>query len=343
MDTNNKELAALNAWVSVMLSDHDLKPHGEIKLQALNNDAGFRQYFRLNTAPTLVAVYAPPATEDSAQFIRVCTWLRANGVRAPQVLAEDVSNGFLILEDLGDRLLLDVLDNDSVAGLYGEASNLLLHLQNSPPDTQIFPAYSAEKLDDEMQLCQPWFFEKLLGLQLTQSELSVFRNAKQLLVESALGQVQVVVHRDFHSRNLLVLQDGSLATIDFQDAVVGPWTYDLVSLLKDCYIQWGDSQVENWALAYAELACDSGAVSISDRDVFLREFDWMGLQRHLKVLGIFARLALRDSKTRYLHDLPLVLTYVRAVLVKYAEFEPLLDVFERKVFPASKRQFWAKL
>lgn len=302
-------------------------------LAALSGDAGFRSYYRLDCQPPLLAVLAPPETENSAQFCRVAEWLLAHGVHAPKVIAKDLNQGFMLVEDFGDRLLQGELSNDSVCGYYGEALSLLLHQQAAPAEA-FFPEYNEVLLGDELSLFVDWFVSQLLSLSLSNEESAIIELAFAKLIKRAKAQQQVVVHRDFHSRNLLVLDDGSLAAIDFQDAVVGPVTYDVVSLLKDCYVSWPQDQVERWALSYAAMAHDAGILDDRSEADFLIDFHWMGLQRHIKVLGIFARLYLRDGKTRYLSDLPLVLRYTREVLSHYDAFNDFSTLMSTRIVPA---------
>lgn len=312
----------------------------ELMACALGGDAGFRRYYRLNGEPSLLAVNAPPETEDTRQFCAVNRWFAQHAIRVPDVVAVDEGAGFLLIEDLGERQLLDDLGEHSVHGYYAEALNMLLHMHAQTPDEAVFGVYGEDKLREEIDLFAPWFCQRLLGLTLSQSEIGILNELSRCLVHSALEQKPVVVHRDFHSRNLMILADGSLATIDFQDALIGPVSYDLVSLLKDCYISWPEEQVERWVLVYAATARDAGLISASSAEVFLHHFHWMGLQRHLKVLGIFARLFLRDGKSSYLNDLPRVMRYVSTVLARYQEFDGFRTFFDARVVPAAKKQPW---
>ena len=326
-------------------------------------DAGFRRYFRVggrevlsvvgseglghqlagqNDSPSVIAVYAPVATENSQQFCRVAQVMREGGVHTPSILAHDFGQGFMLIEDLGGAVLLGELNNESVDGYYGEAMMSLLRIQQCRHDFSVFALYDADKLHTEMNLLPEWFVEKLLGVHLSSDEVTLLKDTFNQLINSALEQPQVVVHRDFHSRNLMCIESSDLGVIDFQDAVIGPVTYDLVSLLRDCYVAWDSDKVEKWALAYANMAVEVGVVPIVDSDTFIRWFDWMGLQRHIKVLGIFARLSLRDGKHRYLDDLPLVVQYVRSVAQKYAELQPFSEWFESRLMPEIDKTSWIK-
>ena len=337
MPSNTPISASLEQFCRVRLS---LRPETRLEYSALGGDAGFRRYYRLNTIPPMLAVDAPPATEDSEQFVRVATFFTQAGVRVPRVYACDSAAGHLLVEDFGDRVLLADLDEFSVDSYYSEALTQLLHLQSADPDLAVFANYDERVLSDEMQLCDEWFVRRLLNLDLSDREEQILKELRQVLVDRACAQIQVVVHRDYHSRNIMVLDDGGLATLDFQDALIGPLTYDLVSLLKDCYIRWPRERTENWARTYGRLLHDAGVMPQFDESAFLSDFHSMGLQRHLKVLGIFARLYLRDQKPGYLHDLPLVLRYTLEVLSDEPQFDSARALFEGKILPRAREQSW---
>ncbi len=309
-------------------------------LTALAGDAGFRRYFRIDNIKSMLAVYAPPQTENSRSFIQKSDFLREQGLRTPQVFAKDLTKGYLLIEDLGHHLLLDTITEENVDTVYSQASMLLLRMQQSGHDYSIFPRYDQQKLREEMELFTTWFVEKTLGLELSEPEKLMLHFTFSLLEDSAEEQPQVVVHRDYHSRNLVYAEDGNFGVIDFQDAVIGPVTYDLVSLFKDCYIAWPQGKVDNWAEAYGKLAVEVGILPPVNRDTFIRWFDWMGLQRHIKVLGIFCRLSLRDHKHNYLNDLPMVVQYVRTALERYPELENFYIWFENTLMPIINQQAW---
>ena len=311
--------------------------------QPLSGDAGFRQYVRIATKDeAYIAVFSPPNKEKNDEFISIDEYLRENGVHVPKILSVDKSNGFMLLEDLGRTLYLDHLNKDSVELLYGEALMALLNLQQVPKKIRIFPPYNRKALWEEMCLFSDWFLPKLLGYQVDDKELKLIQDMFESLTISATSLPQVIVHRDYHSRNIVYGHEGTPGIIDFQDAVIGPITYDLVSLLRDCYVKWPEADVERWAVAYAGLAVDAGVIEEVSRDQFLKWFDYMGLQRHIKVLGIFARLSLRDGKHGYLDDLPLVIEYVRSVASKYPEFAPFVRWFDHKLMPIIQKQAWMK-
>ncbi len=313
--------------------------------QALSGDAGFRRYFRLASTPPQLAVYAPPATENTRAFVAIAQYLRRFDLAAPEILAVDYDAGFLLVEDLGAELYLPHLTPGSAQELYAQAMQTLLQLQQVPVDPQIFPAYETAKLRSELELLPQWFIEQLLDYRLSRDEYGLLHGCFAKLEQAAGQQPKRIVHRDFHSRNLILRRDaaGQLlppGLIDFQDAVIGPITYDLVSLLRDCYIHWPRAQVERWVQGYEQSARAAGIIPNLRAGEFLRWFDWMGLQRHMKVLGIFARLSLRDGKQGYLNDLPLVLAYTLSVARRYSEFRPLVAWFEQHLLPRIIAQPW---
>lgn len=311
-----------------------------MSLTPLNGDAGFRCYFRLNCQPTLLAVSAPPTHENNQAFVDIALLLRGQGVHTPVIFAVDYQHGYLLLEDFGDQLLLPLLNAQTVDALYLKAESALLAIQRAGVGAHAIPPYDRRRLLDEMQLFPEWFVSRLLGVELDEGERQLLEQGFELLLDSALSQPAVLVHRDFHSRNLMLLANGDIGVIDFQDAVTGPLTYDLVSLLRDCYIRWPADVVSRRALNYFRRAVAAGiATPVSDKQ-FLRWFDLMGLQRHIKVLGIFARLYLRDGKVGYLHDLPLVIRYTLEQLDSYPELYNLKRWFERRVLPAVVDQPW---
>jgi N-acetylmuramate 1-kinase len=316
-------------------------------LAVVAGDASNRRYFRLQQDGTsYILVEAPPATENNDAFLAVRDLLAAAGVKVPELHAADLRRGFLLLEDLGDDLLLPRLDPGSADGHYRRACDILLQMARPVPGVEVLPAYDRMLLEEELGRFPGWFVEKLLGHRLDNGERDLLAGVFSKLVASALEQPRVLVHRDFHSRNLMLQADGQLAVIDFQDAVRGPVSYDLVSLLRDCYIRWPASQVRAWALAHRDSLRSADLLPVVADDIFLRWFDWMGLQRHIKVLGTFARLYLRDDKPAYLDDLPLVIDYVLEVLEKYAGEEPVFAEcrrwFGERLSPLIARQGWSE-
>ncbi len=287
-------------------------------------DASFRRYFRITDAQnTYIIMDAPPEKEDCQPFIHIAKLLLGYGLNVPQILQQDLEQGFLLLSDLGNTVFLSELNQESVDEMYTSAMKPLLLMQkNKAPD---LPAYDEQLLLNELSLFPEWYLTKHLNINLTQEQNKILEQTFSQLINNALTQPQVCVHRDYHSRNLMVnnANPDAPGVIDFQDAVIGAVTYDLVSLLKDCYISWPRQQVENWVKYYHGEAESSGIIQNVSFDEFLRWFDLMGLQRHLKVAGIFSRLYHRDGKDGYLNDIPLTMDYIFDVLKRYPEFKPL--------------------
>lgn len=293
-------------------------------LLPVSGDASFRRYFRgVTDKGTWILVDAPPERENSQPFVHVQGLLAAGGVAAPPVIATDLPRGFLCLGDFGDTVLWTKLDAAqrnpaltlTAATLYQAAFSELLLIQRCSATT--LPLYDAALLLREMRLFTEWFCGGLMQRTLTSAEHALLEDVYAWLAQAALAQPQVFVHRDYHSRNLMYRAGLPPGVIDFQDAVRGPLTYDLVSLLKDCYIEWPRAQVNAWALDYAAQAQRAGIVDTLNTAAFLRDFDLMGAQRHLKVLGIFSRLWLRDGKRGYLRDIPLTMRYLVTVLPEH--------------------------
>jgi aminoglycoside/choline kinase family phosphotransferase len=301
-------------------------------------DASFRRYFRvLHAGQSYIVMDAPPGKEDLQPFLRVAQMLLEVGVNVPTILARDLARGFLLLSDLGSASYLDALQAASAAGdeerietLYGDALESLVKIQVRGAEAAL-PPYDRAALIREMALMPEWFFDRHLSLKLEPSEVSMLEGLQNLLVQSAAEQPASLVHRDYHSRNLMVCDRGNPGILDFQDALQGPITYDLVSLLKDCYIRWPASQVQSWALQYRQRLIKARIPAGRDDAQFLQWFDWMGLQRHIKVLGIFARLWYRDGKRGYLKDLPLVLDYVRETAQRYPQTAPFASFIASRV------------
>lgn len=297
-----------------------------VDIRPASADASFRRYFRARSATaSYIVMDAPPDKEDMAPFLKVAAMLLDLGLQVPRVLRADSARGFYLLSDLGDTHYLQALTADSVQRLYGDALGALLVIQAQGPQAGELPPYDRPLLLREMELFREWLLGRHLGLTLDAARTALLDRCWDRLAQSALEQPQVCVHRDYHSRNLMVTPQHNPGILDFQDAVIGPVTYDLVSLLRDCYIAWPRAQVETWALGYRELALQSGVLrpEQSDERRFLKWFDWMGVQRHLKAAGIFARLYRRDGKPGYLGDIPRTLGYVVDVAARYPELAGL--------------------
>lgn len=311
---------------------------GDYSLEPASGDASFRRYWRLRGGGgSYVVMDAPPVVEDIERFVRIAGRLRSLGLNIPEVYAAEPAQGLLLLGDLGSRPYLAVLGEENADRLYGDALAALAVIQACAP-IQGLSAYDGPFLRREMELFREWLLDKYLGLDLSAVENEVLDRSFDFLVASALEQPRVFVHRDYHSRNLMVTDPPSPGILDFQDAVAGPVTYDPVSLLRDCYIAWPRERVEDWARGYAELAVQSGILRKDDEERFLPWLDLMGVQRHLKASGIFARLKIRDGKSGYLADLPRTLTYVLDVSSDYRALEPLAELIRERVLRGIHRR-----
>jgi aminoglycoside/choline kinase family phosphotransferase len=321
--------AALETWLAGILAGSPLR------IAPASADASFRRYFRVwYEGGTCIAMDAPPDREGLGPFIAVAEILAATGVNVPRVLAREAKLGFLLMTDLGSRHYLEALQSGGDPEvLYRDAIAALVRLQSrAPAAVDRLPPYDAGRLQLEMALFPEWFLGRHLGLRLSAGELEMLNGAMARLTQAALAQPQVLVHRDYHSRNLMVCDDNP-GILDFQDAVRGPPTYDLVSLLKDCYVAWPRERVLEWLDVYRAGAAAAGMPHGADRAEFVEAFDLMGLQRHLKVLGIFARLWYRDGKPAYLADLPLVLDYTLDAASRLGSMAGLRRLLEERVVP----------
>jgi hypothetical protein len=319
-------LEALRAWLAGPLDG------AEFSLAPASADASFRRYFRITSAAgTRIVMDAPPEHEDCGPFVQVARLMRDAGLHVPEVQAADLGQGFLLLSDLGDTTYLKALTEANAAALFADATTALLAWQcASRPG--VLPPYGRALLQREMDLFPEWFVGRHLGMQLTQAQQATLSKITGLLADSALAQPAVYVHRDYMPRNLM-LSEPNPGVLDFQDAVYGPITYDVASLFRDAFISWPEERVLDWAARYWEQAKRAQLPVDADFGAFYRALEWMGLQRHLKVLGIFARIHYRDGKAGYLEDAPRFLGYVRAVCARYAALAPLarlLDEIEQR-------------
>lgn len=314
----------LKEWLGLVLDAR------EFGIQPASEDASFRRYFRIKVAgDSYIVMDAPPEKENTKPYIRIAQRFLDLGLNVPEIYHSDLDRGFLLLSDLGSRTYLDELGDDVADGLYGDAMDALIVLQaGSFNDRGFLPPYTEQLLHSEMELFRDWYLVKHLDLKLSQENEQELRSTFEVLCRNALDQPQVWVHRDYHSRNLMLTGKNNPGILDFQDAVLGPVTYDLVSLLKDCYIRWPRERVKAWAIGYRELALESGIPVGKDEDQFLQWFDLMGVQRHLKASGIFARLNHRDGKSTYLNDIPRTLAYIRDLSGQYPVLEPLIMLID---------------
>ena len=303
-------------------------PGQPLSVAPASADASFRRYYRVTVDDglTRIVMDAPPEHEDCRPFVHVAGLLREAGVHAPEVLAQDLGQGLLLLTDLGSTTYLDALDATNADGLFRDALDALVKWQlASRPDT--LPPYDEALLRRELNLFPDWYVARHLGSPLTASQQEALERIQVLLLQNILAQPKVFVHRDYMPRNLMVCADNP-GVLDFQDAVVGPISYDVASLFRDAFVSWEEERVLDWAVRYWEKAKRAGLPVDADFGAFYRDLEWMGLQRHLKVLGIFARINYRDGKPKYLADTPRFVNYVRQVAARYAQLAPLARLFD---------------
>lgn len=328
-------LRELKLWVEQTFNDLGLALSDQWQCEMVSGDASFRRYFRvLDRGRSWIAVDAPPEKEDSRPFVAVAqAWLPL-GVAVPEIEAVDLEQGFMLLEDLGDVQYLGELNADSADQLYEMAFQQLVKIQSCRDlDGEALPPYDYAMLDREVLLFRDWFLKELLGLELSEAEERQLRDLFELLIGTALEQPQVCVHRDYHSRNLMLCDQERIGVIDFQDAVMGPVTYDLVSLLRDCYIAWPDERLEIWTASFVERIRHIDGMGDVPPEQFRRWFDLMGMQRHLKAVGIFARLKIRDGKAGYLPDIPRTFGYLLKVGAQYPQTQVTIDWLRARVVP----------
>ena len=342
-----KRQQQIEAWLQKQF------PGTSFDLAPASADASFRRYFRATFVDrTLIVMDAPPQHEDCRPFVHVAQLFGAAGVHVPQVLAQDLEQGFLLLSDLGNTTYLQAISAGNAQKLYGTATDALIAIQLASRENEL-PPYDEKLLMREMRLFPEWYIAKHLQTTLNEKQSTMLEKIFQRILHNNLAQPRVYVHRDYHSRNLMVIESplsnslpqagertnekgnflSSPGILDFQDAVYGPITYDLASLFKDAYVRWEEAEILGWLITYWEKARKAGLPVHADFADFYRDYEWMGVQRHLKVLGIFARLYHRDGKEGYLKDLPLVMEYVRKVCERYIDLKPLLrllDELEKK-------------
>lgn len=299
------------------------------RTEPASSDASFRRYLRVTVSDgTFILMDAPPEHEDCRSFVHVQSLLKRAGVNVPEIIEADAARGLLLLSDLGTRSYLDVIDAANCDALYRDALDALLRMQAKVPASDVEP-FDKDKLRTELDLFPRWFLEKHLGVEISGSLGRSMEACFAALIERCLEQPQVFVHRDYHSRNLMVTEERQPGVLDFQDAVSGPVTYDLVSLFRDVYIEWPRPRVEAWVAAYHRRASGAlEALSSVSGDTFLEWFDLTGVQRHIKVAGIFCRLWHRDGKSRYLEDVPLTLRYLMSVGARYPESRELVEALD---------------
>lgn len=318
---------ALKEWLTSILKQNNFV------LTPLAGDASFRRYYRLHYDNlTQVVMDAPPKKENLLSFIHITQKLEQTNVCTPKILASNMQQGFLLLSDLGDQLLLNVLNSETVHQHYLNAIQTLLRIQSCDINDPMLAPFDYQFMVQEMNLCLEWFFKAYLALELSTDETALLHHSMDWIATNIAKQPILFIHRDYHSRNLMLVphhSESTLGVIDFQDAMRGPITYDLVSLLKDCYISWPRTQVLQWVEFFYTQNALAQTYSLTE---FIRAFDLCGLQRHLKVLGVFSRLHLRDNKPGYLKNLPLTLNYILECTEIYSELHPLLHFLQTRVY-----------
>lgn len=311
----------LTDWLS------GLYPDKTFTLEPASADASFRRYFRatFSDGMTRIAMDAPPQHEDCRPFLHAGKLFEDAGVHVPHVYALDLTQGFLLLSDLGNTTYLQALTADNAKQLYGAAIEALINIQLASKKGEL-PPYDETRLRRELTLFPEWYIAKHLGVSLNEKQSAKLEECFRRILANNLAQPCVYVHRDYHSRNLMYLSENNPGILDFQDAVYGPVTYDLVSLFKDAYIKWEEEEIMDWLIRYWEKARKAGLPVREDFGEFYRDYEMMGVQRHIKVLGIFARLYHRDGKDGYLKDMPRVMGYLRQVCERYIDLKPLLNL-----------------
>lgn len=309
-------------------------------IEPASSDASFRRYFRVQIkSNSFIVMDAPPPQEDVRPFIKIAKLFAQTGIHVPEIHESHVQQGFLLLSDLGSQVYLHHLNSDNVTGLYQAALDSLVKLQQGiNSDVTEFPVYDEALLLRELALFKEWFLCDLLELQLSADNHQTLDKTWQYLIQSALEQPQVCVHRDYHSRNLMYTDYNNPGILDFQDAVIGPISYDFVSLVRDCYISWPEQQVQQWSKSYQQLLEHNTLLSQTEPEIFKRWVDWMGMQRHLKAIGIFSRLKIRDGKSAYLADIPRTLAYIHLVAGEYTQLAEFMNFLETVVTPCLKRK-----
>jgi len=328
--SSDPRLEQLTAWLAT------LNVVDVASARPASADASFRRYFRVDVLPeqqaalgaTLVVMDAPPERENVLAYVKLDEMLAHAGVSVPRIVATDYERGFLLMSDLGVTTYLQVLDHDNASTMYAEALEALVKFQlTSQPG--VLPEYDRAFMLREMNLFPEWYITKHLNATLTDKQAAELQGVFDAILANVTAQQQVYVHRDFHSRNLMWMDAGNPGVLDFQDALYGPMTYDLASLLRDAYVQWDEELVLDWAIRYWQHAKAVGLPVNPDIDGFYQDFEYAGLQRHLKILGLFCRLNYRDGKDQYLHDLPTVMDYVRKTAGRYKELRPLVRLLDQ--------------
>ncbi|MGE7959220.1 aminoglycoside phosphotransferase family protein [Pseudomonas sp. NPDC089530] len=326
MPDQDVRLQHLKVWLdeqlSIVYASNGWGPVPPATLTAASSDASFRRYFRWEgEGRSFVVMDAPPPQENCKPFVDIAHLLATSGINVPKIYAEDLSRGFLLLNDLGNKTYLDVIDGENADALFKDALQALLAFQQLPMEAPL-PSYDVALLRRELELFPEWYVGRELGIELDEQQRAQWQRVSDLLIDSALAQPKVLVHRDYMPRNLM-LSEPNPGVLDFQDAVYGPVTYDVTCLFKDAFLSWPEAQVRSWLQDYWQQASRIGIPVQPEFEDFLRASDLMGVQRHLKVIGIFARICHRDGKPRYLGDVPRFFAYIEAVLARRPELAEL--------------------
>ncbi|MCZ6501951.1 MAG: phosphotransferase [Gammaproteobacteria bacterium] len=344
--TKDQRKVQINKWALQQLAARSIVMSADEPLVPASDDASFRRYYRFQNGPhQFVFVDAPPEKEDSRPFVAISKYLTDTGLNAPVVYAADFDLGFMMISDLGVNLYLSAIEADKKCGtneahsLYKDALDALCTMQSIRSDV---PDYDQRLLQMEMDLFPDWFLAKELNLKISSDERRLLDSVFQLMVENALQQPQVFVHRDYHSRNLMVTDENNPGILDFQDAVQGAVTYDLVSLLRDCYYKLPPDEIRNWVAYFRSLLVEKRRIESVDKDRFMRWFDLMGLQRHLKCSGIFSRLHLRDGKPGYLGDIPLIIGYMKEVCADYDDLHSFGNWLSETIEPRMNSELFKR-
>ena len=337
MPEQDLRLQQLEVWLDeqlpILFNAQDWGSVPPATLTAASSDASFRRYFRWEGGGrTFVVMDAPPPQENCKPFVDIAHLLAKSGVNVPKIYAEDLPRGFLLLNDLGRKTYLDVIDEQNADQLFADAIDALLAFQQLPMDAPL-PSYDVALLRRELELFPEWYIRRHLGVELDAQQQALWQRVSDRLIDSALAQPKVLVHRDYMPRNLMISEPNP-GVLDFQDAVYGPVTYDITCLFKDAYLSWPQGRVREWQRGYWERAGQAGIPVHVDFDDFLRASDLMGVQRHLKVIGIFARICHRDGKPRYLADVPRFFAYIEAVIADRPELSELAELLTSLRQPA---------
>jgi len=337
MPDQDLRLQHLKVWLDeqlpILFNARDWGVVPPATLTAASSDASFRRYFRWEGGGrSFIVMDAPPPHENCKPFVDIADLLAKSGINVPQIYAEDLPRGFLLLNDLGNKTYLDIIDGENADQLFADAIDALLAFQQLPMDAPL-PSYDVALLRRELELFPEWYVRRHLGIEFDTHQAALWQRASDLLIDSALAQPKVLVHRDYMPRNLM-LSEPNPGVLDFQDAVYGPVTYDITCLFKDAFLSWPQVRVREWQRGYWQRAGELGIPVQADFEDFLRASDLMGVQRHLKVIGIFARICHRDGKPRYLADVPRFFAYIEAVLVDRSELADLAELLSSLREPA---------